>query len=351
MAGKTQNLLKLRGMIPSRINLILQVGGFFLFFLVWYVLTMGSNPVFPDTILPTPYDSFKAFFTLLHENDLVVHVLHSVGLNLGGYIEAIVLSILFGFVIGLFPLFRGLFQKQVDALRFVPLTAVTGIFIVWFGIGVAMKIHFLAFGIFIYLLPVVVQRIDEVSDVYTKTVYTLGANTWQTIKSVYIPFVMSKVVDDIRVLTAISWTYIIIAEVRGSDPGIGALMWRLGGRLGQVDKLFALLVIVIFIGVVQDQLFKMLDRHFFPHKYLISGEYGKTKQPSAIQVMLTYVWKTLFYVILAIALLLIINEYTGIITSEKIFAYYFGGTASIVIFSLIGLIVYQVYSLSKSLKK
>ncbi|MBK8832115.1 MAG: hypothetical protein IPN60_14925 [Saprospiraceae bacterium] len=38
-----------------------------------------------------------------------------------------------------------------------------------------MKVHFLAFGIIIYMLPVMIQRIDEVDDVYLKTVHTLGA--------------------------------------------------------------------------------------------------------------------------------------------------------------------------------
>ena len=50
------------------------------------------------------------------------------------------------------------------------------------GLDTDMKVHFLAFGILIYLLPVVVQRIDEIEDVYFKTVYTLGANSWQTFR-------------------------------------------------------------------------------------------------------------------------------------------------------------------------
>ena len=101
------------------------------------------------------------------------------------------------------PLFRGLFSRIFDAGRFIPLTAVTGIFILWLGIGNEMKVTFLAFGILVYLIPVVVQRIDEVQSVYLQTVYTLGASAWQTVKTVYIPYVLSKLIDDIRVLTAI----------------------------------------------------------------------------------------------------------------------------------------------------
>jgi len=56
-----------------------------------------------------------------------------------------------GFIIGLLPVFRGLFSKQVDALRYLPLTALTGMFIIWFGIEDQMKIAF--FGFWDYCLP------------------------------------------------------------------------------------------------------------------------------------------------------------------------------------------------------
>src|SRR5690606_13422094 len=123
-------------------------------------------------------------------------------------IEAVLICIPIGFTIGLFPIFRGMFSKQVNAIRFVPLTAVTGLFIAWFGIENNMKIQFLAFGIIVYLLPVVVQRVYDVEEVYQQTAFTLGASKWQTIKSVFVPSVFSKLFDDIRVLVAISWTYI-----------------------------------------------------------------------------------------------------------------------------------------------
>ena len=154
-----------------------------------------------------------------------------------------------------------------------------------------MKVHFLAFGIFIYLLPVIVQRIDDVSSVYLKTVYTLGASNWQTIKSVYLPYVTSKAIDDVRVLTAISWTYIIVAEMLGNEGGIGSLIWRIGQRQGRMDKVYVLLILIILIGVCQDKIFKMLDRHFFPHKYQVKPNYGEAKKTSALQVMLSFVWK------------------------------------------------------------
>jgi NitT/TauT family transport system permease protein len=203
---------------------------------------------------------------MYQKDNLITNVFISIKLNLLGYLFAIIISVLVGFTIGLIPLFRGLFSRLVDAGRFIPLAAVTGIFILWLGIGAEMKVSFLAFGILVYLIPVVVQRIDEVQSVYLHTVFTLGANAWQTVKTVYIPYVLSKLIDDIRVLTAISWTYITIVEMLNKSGGIGELIWE-AKRQSAIDKAFGVLLIIILIGVLQDRLFVSLDKVLFPHKH------------------------------------------------------------------------------------
>ena len=126
--------------------------------------------------LPSPLLVVKAIPEMFYSDNLIPNIFKSIKLNIYGYLIAIIISLLIGFVIGLIPLFRGLFSRILDAGRFIPLTAVTGIFILWLGIGSEMKVTFLAFGILVYLIPVVVQRIDEVQSVYLHTVYTLGAN-------------------------------------------------------------------------------------------------------------------------------------------------------------------------------
>lgn len=237
-------------------------------------------------LLPRPDQTIAAFQPLVKQDRLFYNTFRSIWLNLQGYFWAILLAIPIGFLIGLIPAFRGLFSRQVDTLRYLPLTAVTVVFITWFGLEDTMKIAFLAFGILVYLLPVVVQRIDEVNDVFLKTTFTLGATDWQTIKTVYWPAVMSKLMDDIRVLTAISWTYIIIAELlnRGGG-GIGALIY-LKQRQGQLDRVFALLIVIILVGFLQDRLFDYMDRRFFPHKYYSHHPKGITEVEYGLGVLI-----------------------------------------------------------------
>lgn len=294
---------KLRGKLSPRDSVILSIIGLILILIVWGMLAeffaqekaiydapnldlIGLSDTQRDSlavldsiaragatkfekvypILPTPLATFSSFDGLFTNDDLLGNLYKSVSLNFRGYLLSILIAFPIAFLIGMLPVFRGLFSKPVDAIRYLPLTALTGLFMTWFGINDFMKITFLAVGIIVYLLPVIVQRIDEVEEIYLKTVFTLGATSWQTIKSVYSPYVFSKVSDDLRVLTAISWTYIIIAELLNQQGGIGAMIY-LKGRLGKIDQVFALLIIIILVGFLQDRLFLYLDRVLFPHKY------------------------------------------------------------------------------------
>jgi NitT/TauT family transport system permease protein len=333
------SLFKLKGSLNTRTNLLLTVLGFAFFLAIWILLTLGENPLVPSGILPKPWNVLLAFGELYTENELLRNLCYSLGLNIAGYIEAVLLAIPIGFVTGLFPFFRGTFQRQIDAFRFVPLTAVTGIFIMWFGLGTDMKVHFLAFGILIYLLPVVVQRIDEIDEVYYKTVFTLGANTWQIIRTVYIPAALSRLSDDIRVLTAISWTYIIIAEGLGSQGGIGRLIWLVGERASRSDKVFALLILIIIIGFLQDKLFVYLDREFFPHKYARDAHGKNNKKKSTADLILNYFWNNLLWVSLAGYVVLFINEFFLFLSGGRILSGLFGDTTW-VIHLLIGVILF-----------
>ncbi len=305
------------------------IAGIVLVILLWTLLTYGAEPIVTSGILPSPIRVFWAFGELFQQNALLRNMGLSIGLNLSGYLEAILITIPVGFIIGLMKFPRFAFKIQVDAIRYIPLTAVTGLFIVWFGIDTDMKVHFLAFGILIYLLPVMVQRIDEVDDVYLKTAHTLGATDWQTIKTIYIPNVLSRLSDDLRVLTAISWTYIIVVEgINSNQGGLGALIYNVGQRQGRLDKMFALLIIIILIGVIQDRLFVRLDKSLFPHKYqaIESFQASRIRKESLVQVIFKYAVSALGWSVAAIYFLLMLVEFIPLTGGFRPLSYFFGNT-------------------------
>lgn len=325
-------------------RLVFAILGIVITLLIWIYLSTG--PV----IVPSPWRVLTAFPQLINENELFRHMGLSIGLNITGYIEAILITIPFGFLIGLIKYARWGFQKQVDALRYIPLTAVTLLFILWFGIGIPMKVHFLAFGILIYLLPVMIQRIDEVDDVYLKTVHTLSASRWQTLRTVYIPSVLSRLSDDLRVLTAISWTYIIVAEgINSTQGGLGTLIYYVGQRQVRYDKVFAILIVIMIIGVIQDKVFTWLDREFFPHKYQASeaARFSTIKKKSLVSMIFDYVFDVIGWIALLVYFVLMINDYTGFLGDFQSLRYLFGDTVWVIHLVVTALLIYKLWKWNK----
>lgn len=258
------NAFKIEGQISNKQSLTISVIGFILLMIVWQLVTSYSN--IPNSILPSPYSVLKSFKELYSNQNLVDNSLFSIKLNLYGYLEAILISIPLGFLMGLIPFFRSLISKYFDAFRFLPLPAITGVFVALFGIELIMKVHFLSFGIMLYLIPVVVQRIDEIENIHKQTIMTLGASPWHKIKHLYFPYAISKISDDIRVLVAISWTYIVIVELLNKEGGLGAMIFT-AAKQSRTDYIYALVLIIIAFGYIQDILFRKLDKFLFPFKH------------------------------------------------------------------------------------
>ncbi len=334
---------KLRGDVPQRFRIPLEIIGVLLLLLIWYLLSMGENPIVSKLTLPSPGKVFGSYGEMIQENNLIQNLFRSIGLNLGGYLKALLWTLPLGFIIGLVPLFRGMFHRIIDAIRFVPLAACMVIFIVWYGTSIPMKVNFLAFGIFIFLLPIVIQRIDQVKEVYLKTVYTIGASDWQTIRTVYVPSVLSKLIDDIRILTAISWTYIVVAETINSDEGgLGALTYIVR-RQSQTEKLFAILILFIVIGLIQDRIFGRLDKELFPHKYQQKNAHKSSsiEENSIVETIFDFAFKAFVWSAIGIYIVLAINEFVGFL-DIKVLDYLFGNTCWAFHIVMLSIIAYKI---------
>jgi NitT/TauT family transport system permease protein len=267
---KTEHPWRIRAQLTKRENNWIGVIGLAVILLGWYILTEYGNV--PEQILPKPLDVLGAFDGLINpaatrHKGLFEHVERSLVRNLLGYLEAIVIAIPLGYLIALKSPVRAVFEKYIQTTRFLPIAALIALFIMWFGIGEAMKIQFLACGIFVYLLPATISRVDEVKSMYENTARTLNASEWEIFKTIYLPKGLGLVFTDVINLTAISWTYIIIAEnVNSEQGGVGVLCWQMA-RQSEYASVFAVLFVILLIGFLQDKILMFLDKRLFSWKF------------------------------------------------------------------------------------
>jgi NitT/TauT family transport system permease protein len=249
-----------REVVSNKTARSLMLGGVAVFFGVWCLLSYAD--LVPSVILPSPTDVIKAFPVLHFEEALVRSAGASFYRVMMGFLLAAVVAIPLGLVMGTFPPVKHFFAPVVDPLRFLPISALVPLFIVWFGIEDLQKIMFLFVGTVVYLLPLVVEAVEQVDDVYLQTATTLGATPWQLIRHVLVPGSLPAIGEALRVMNGIGWTYVILAEVINAPLGLGALI-NVAGKRSHVDQIFALVLVILAIGVVTDQIIRFINKQLF----------------------------------------------------------------------------------------
>jgi NitT/TauT family transport system permease protein len=252
--------LEVRAAITNHKARSLALAGLVTFFGLWCALSYGG--LVPRIILPSPSDVLRAFPVLHFEEALVRSALASLRRVSLGFLLSAVVSIPLGLLMGTFPALKHFFSPILDPLRFLPISALVPLFIVWFGIDELQKVVFLFVGTFVYMLPLVVEAVENVEDVYLQTATTLGASKSQLIRHVLIPGSLPAIGEALRVMNGIGWTYVILAEVINAHYGLGALI-TVAGKRSHVDQIFALVVVILVIGVVTDQIIRFVNRQLF----------------------------------------------------------------------------------------
>jgi NitT/TauT family transport system permease protein len=144
----------------------------------------------------------------------------------------------------------------------MPISAFIPLLILWFGIYEKQKIAFLFLGVFVYLLPVVVSSIRLVPEELVQTALTLGASKFQVIRTVLLPAALPEIFDSFRVMNAIAWTYVILAEAVNPEHGLGYMV-ELARTHQMASWSFAGLLVIGGIGLLTDFLIRLLSSVLF----------------------------------------------------------------------------------------
>jgi NitT/TauT family transport system permease protein len=226
----------------------------------WCVLSYGR--IVAPTFLPSPTDVVRGLLQLFFEKDLGTAILTSarrIGL---AFSLAAVVALPLGVAMGAFEPVNRFFEPVMAPLRFMPISAFIPLLIVWFGIEEGEKVAFLFLGVFVYLLPVVVTAIRAVPQEYVDTAYTLGATRMQVIRSVLLPAALPEIFESFRVMNAIAWTYVILAEAVNPGTSLGYLI-QLAYSHSKPEWSFAGLLVIGGVGLLTDALIRAVDALLF----------------------------------------------------------------------------------------
>jgi NitT/TauT family transport system permease protein len=253
-------LLTIRKETSRGTKLVLAAAAWVLVVLIWSLITHWE--LLSAYVFPTPMEVLRAFRPLFTERGLLSNVYAS-WVRIGqAFLWCVIIAVPLGLLMATFRWVYDLVNPVAAPMRSMPTTAFLPAFIGLFGIDETMKVAFLWFGMFFYLLAVVVEEVNRVDSSLLETAFTLGAKRYQVMWLMFrasIPGIFSS----FRILYDIGWTYVILAEIVNRKKGVGAMV-QSAYEFHQPDLVYAGIIAIGVAAFLFRALLTVSERVLFP---------------------------------------------------------------------------------------
>jgi NitT/TauT family transport system permease protein len=256
--------LEVRGRLAPTSRISLGVMAWVAFLGLWHGLVSSglANP----QLLPTPVAVVQALWQLFTQQNFLADVYRSTTRILLSYFLAVGIALPIGILIGTIPAIAAFLNPLISPFRYLPTPSFIPLLLMWLGVGESQKIALLFLGVIWFLITLIADNTESVRVELIETAQTLGATPWQIIKTVILRASLPDHLTTIRQMLAVSWTYLVIAEIVAATDGIGAMMMR-ARRMLQVDEIMAGILMIGILGWLFDILLQFLHARMFAYLY------------------------------------------------------------------------------------
>ena len=221
----------------------------------WCLLTYGR--LVDTTFFPPPHQVILAFWKVFLDGSLFRNAWASlVVINLGFLLSSLI-AIPLGIMMGSFRIVAAALEPVVNFTRYLPVTSMIPLLILWIGIGINEKIAVIFIGTFFQQIVMFADVSAQVPNELFNAAYTLGAKRRQIVMRVLVPATLPGVIDTLRVTMGWAWTYLVVAELVASSSGLGYMSMQAMRGL-HADLIFVAILVIGFLGLVTDQIFKWI---------------------------------------------------------------------------------------------
>ncbi|OEO25804.1 nitrate transport permease nrtB [Pseudomonas sp. J237] len=241
--------------LPHKLTLAAGALCWIVVFGLWAILSYGA--MVPSMFLPTPGDVINAGVRLASDGTLGKHVFASVEVVVIGFVVSSLVAVPLGLLMGSFRIVQAVLEPLVNFIRYLPVTSFVPLFILWIGIGLEQRVTVIIFGVFFQQLVMIADVSKGISKDLLNASYTLGASRRDVVMHVLGPASLPGVLDTLRVTMGWAWTYLVVAELVAASSGLGYISLK-AMRGFQVDVIFLAIAIIGLLGLMTDQLFRIL---------------------------------------------------------------------------------------------
>jgi NitT/TauT family transport system permease protein len=256
-----RNYLSPKAEIPTQAALLagFLFGGFIL--LLWCGVTYGG--LVPPNFLPAPHKVLLAGIQFTQQGRLPRDIWASAQVVLLGFVISSIIAVPLGILMGGFRIVQAALEPTINFIRYLPVTSMIPLLILWVGIGIEQKVSVILIGTFFQQVVMIADVARQVPRDLINVSYTLGARRGLVVTRVLLPATLPGVVDALRVTMGWAWTYLVVAELVAANSGLGYLSLQ-AMRGFRVDVIFLAIFIIGFLGMAMDFMFRAIRRWGLP---------------------------------------------------------------------------------------
>ena len=247
--------------IPTRISLSVSVLAGVLILGAWATATYGG--LTSTRFLPHPHEVILAGIKLASDGSLFRHTWASLQVVLTGFLLSSVIAMPLGILMGSFRIAQAAMEPVMNFVRYLPVTSMIPLLILWVGIGFEQKVSVIFIGTFFQQIILFADVSAQVPRDMVNVSYTLGVTRSQVVSRVLIPATLPGVMDTLRVTMGWAWTYLVVAELVAANSGLGYLSLQAMRGL-RVDIIFLAILVIGVLGLTTDAIFRLLRRLLLP---------------------------------------------------------------------------------------
>jgi NitT/TauT family transport system permease protein len=220
----------------------------------------------PVAVLPNPAEVATALRRLWFQEGLGRELITSFSLNL----EALGLTLLISLALSyltVVPVFRPV-AGAVSKGRFLGLIGLTFVFTLILGGGRPLKVALLVFGMTVFFVTSMADVVAAIPRENFDHARTLRMGEWRVVWEVVVRGTADKAMEVLRQNAAIGWMMLTMVEgISRSEGGIGAMLLN-QNRHFRLAEVFAIQLLILAVGVLQDYGLGLLKRLLFPYSVL-----------------------------------------------------------------------------------
>tara|TARA_B100000686_G_scaffold69749_2_gene75624 strand:+ start:10801 stop:11661 length:861 start_codon:yes stop_codon:yes gene_type:complete len=255
----------IRGNVSGRQGFLLGLTGLVALFAVWQI-GHWLTPELQRKFLPGVDEVVGKIAFLLANKDFITDIGVSLYRIYLSFFVACLVSVPLGLLMGCFVKVRALLNPTLGGLRYLPAASFVPLLLVYLGPTDTAKMALLFLGCVFFLIALILDNVLSVPKEFIESAQTMGANRKHIVLRVALPAAAPQILDSMRNMIAVSWTYLVIAEIVAATDGIGAVMMR-GAKFLHIDVIMAGILTIGVLGVLTDILFRYASRFLFPYVY------------------------------------------------------------------------------------